>query len=94
MCVLAIALSVASVPTANYSLASSLYADLPIVLTIVHFDGTSILSLHTTYVNYYCDQGRADQIPKMGEITQLRKRKEESSERNSRKHMRSRKCIR
>jgi hypothetical protein len=24
-----------------------LYADLPIVLTIVHCDGTSILSLHT-----------------------------------------------
>jgi hypothetical protein len=27
-----------------------LYAGLPIVLTIVHCDGTSILSLHTIYI--------------------------------------------
>jgi hypothetical protein len=47
LCVLAVALSVASAPIADYSLASSLYADLPIVLTIVHFDGTFILSLHS-----------------------------------------------
>jgi hypothetical protein len=39
------ALSVTSTP--GYLLASSLYAALPIVLTIVHFDGTSILSLHS-----------------------------------------------
>jgi hypothetical protein len=46
---LTIALSVASAPTTHYSLALSLHADLPVVLTIVHFDGTSILSLHTIY---------------------------------------------
>jgi hypothetical protein len=40
------ALSVTSTP--DYLLASSLYAALPIVLTIVHFDGTSILSLHNS----------------------------------------------
>jgi hypothetical protein len=45
--VLAIALSVASAPTVGYSPALSLDAPLPIVLTIVHFGGTSILSLHT-----------------------------------------------
>jgi len=33
-------------------LASSLYADLPIALTIVHFDGTPILCLHTIYNEY------------------------------------------
>jgi len=33
--------------------ASSLYADLPVALTIVHFDGTPILSLHTREVKYY-----------------------------------------
>jgi hypothetical protein len=45
LCVLTAALSVTSTP--GYLLASSLYAALPIVLTIVHFDGTSILSLHS-----------------------------------------------
>jgi uncharacterized membrane protein len=45
--VLSITLSVASAPTVGYSLALSLDAALPIVLTIVHFGGTSILSLHT-----------------------------------------------
>jgi hypothetical protein len=43
--VLSIAMSVPSVPTADYSVALSLYAVLPIALTIVHFDGTPILSL-------------------------------------------------
>jgi hypothetical protein len=43
---LTIALSVASAPTTDYSLALSLHADLPVALTIVYFDGTSILSLH------------------------------------------------
>jgi hypothetical protein len=42
-------MSVPSVPIADYSVALSLYAVLPIALAIVHFDGTSILSLHTTY---------------------------------------------
>jgi len=45
LCVLSIALSVASVLIASYSVASSLYAVLPIVLTIMRFDGTSIHSL-------------------------------------------------
>ena len=45
--ILDIALSVASVPIAGYSMVSSLYAVLPTALIIVHFDGTSILSLHT-----------------------------------------------
>jgi len=31
-------------------LASSLYADLPIALTIVHFDGTPILSLYNSCI--------------------------------------------
>jgi hypothetical protein len=53
LCVLAVALSVVSAPTVDYSLALSLYADLPIVLTIVYFDGTSTLSLHTTYQKTY-----------------------------------------
>jgi hypothetical protein len=48
LCVLRIVPSLTTVSTASYSVASSLYAVLPIVLTIVHFDGTSILSLHTT----------------------------------------------
>jgi hypothetical protein len=43
---LIIALSIASAPTTDCSLALSLHADLPVALTIVHFDGTSILSLH------------------------------------------------
>jgi hypothetical protein len=47
LCVLTIALSDASAPTPNYSLALSLYAALLIVLTIVHLDSTSILSLHS-----------------------------------------------
>jgi uncharacterized membrane protein len=55
LCVLSIALSVTSVPTTNSLVASSLYAVLLIVLTIVHFDGTSILSLH----NMQCAFGRA-----------------------------------
>jgi len=46
-CVLSIALSVASTPIASYSVASSLYSVLLVVLTIVHFDGTSIHSIHT-----------------------------------------------
>jgi hypothetical protein len=45
-CVLSIAFTVASVPTSDYSVALSLHAALPIALTIVHFDGTLILSLH------------------------------------------------
>jgi hypothetical protein len=50
--VLTVALSVASAPTVDYSPALSLHADLPVVLTIVHFDGTSILSLHNSqYLN-------------------------------------------
>jgi hypothetical protein len=48
LCILTIALSVVPAPTDDDSLALSLYADLPIVLTIVHFDGTSILSLHSS----------------------------------------------
>jgi hypothetical protein len=52
LCVSAIALSVVSAPIVDYSLALSLYADLPIVLTIEHFDGTSILSLHTMQIKY------------------------------------------
>jgi len=40
-------LSIASVPIASYSVASSSYAVLPVALTIVHFDGTLIYSLHT-----------------------------------------------
>jgi hypothetical protein len=47
LCVLTVALSIASAPTTDCSLALSLHADLPVVLTIVHFNGTSILSLHT-----------------------------------------------
>jgi len=47
---LSIALTVASVPIASYSMASSLYAVLPIILTIVHFDGTFIHSLYTSYL--------------------------------------------
>jgi len=45
LCVLDIASSVALVPIASYSVASSLYATLPVALTIMHFDGTSIHSL-------------------------------------------------
>ena len=45
LCALSIALSVASILIASYSVASSLYA-ISVVLTIVHFGGTSILSLH------------------------------------------------
>jgi len=47
LCVLGIALSVAVVPIAGYYVASRLYAVLP----IVHFDSTSILSLHTMHVS-------------------------------------------
>jgi len=47
LCAWSIALSITCVPIASYSVAMSLYAVLPVVLTIVHFDGTSILSLHT-----------------------------------------------
>jgi hypothetical protein len=47
--VLTIVLSVASAPTVDYSVVLSRYAVLPIVLTIMHFDDTSILSLHTRY---------------------------------------------
>jgi len=46
LCVLSISMSVPSVLTAGYSVALSLYGVLPITLTIVHFDGTPILSLH------------------------------------------------
>jgi len=46
LCVLGIALGVASVPIASYSVASSLCAALPVALTIVYFDGISIHSLH------------------------------------------------
>jgi hypothetical protein len=60
LCVLTVALSVAFAPTVDYSLALSLCANLPIVLTIVHFNGTSSLSLHSipgaaqpTIVCYY-----------------------------------------
>jgi len=45
--VLGIALSVASVPTASYSVASSLYASLHFALITMPFDGTSIHFLHT-----------------------------------------------
>jgi len=38
LCVWGIALSVASVPIASHSVASSLYAVLPVILTIVHFE--------------------------------------------------------
>jgi hypothetical protein len=48
--VLSIAMSVPSVPTAGYSVTLSLYAVPPIALTIVHFDGASILSLHNTCI--------------------------------------------
>jgi len=43
LCVLSVALGVASVLIASYSVA---YAVLSVALTIVHFDGTSILFLH------------------------------------------------
>jgi len=46
VCVLSIALSVAFVFIASYSVVSSLYANLPIALTIVHFHGTFIYSLY------------------------------------------------
>ena len=48
LCVLGIALSVASVPITSHSVASSLYDALPVALTIVHFDGSSIHFLHTS----------------------------------------------
>jgi len=54
VCVLSIALSVASVTITSYSVASSLYAVLLTVLIIVHFDGTSIHSLH----NMRCSKPR------------------------------------
>ena len=47
MCVLGLALSVASVLIARYSVALSLYAALTVAPTTVHFDGTSIHSLHS-----------------------------------------------
>jgi hypothetical protein len=47
LCVLSVAMSAPYDPTAGYSMALSLYAALPITLTIVHFDDTPILSLHT-----------------------------------------------
>jgi len=40
-------LSVASVPIASHPVASSSCAVLPVALTIVHFDGAPIHSLHT-----------------------------------------------
>ena len=43
------ALNVASVLIASYSVASSLYAVVPFALMIVHFNSTSILSLHNMY---------------------------------------------
>ena len=46
LCALSIALSVAFVLIASYSMASSLHAVLPITLTIMHFDGTSLHPLH------------------------------------------------
>jgi hypothetical protein len=49
LCVLSIAMSVSSAPTAGCSVGLSLYAALPIALTIVHFDGTPILSLHNRH---------------------------------------------
>jgi len=48
-----IALSVAPVPIASYPVASNLYV-LPIVRTVVQLDGTSILSLHSSLLLYYC----------------------------------------
>ena len=61
--VLTIALSVASTPTVDYFLASSLYVDLSIVLTIVHFNSTSILSLHNRHPLYVAKhQGNYHQI--------------------------------
>jgi len=48
--VLSIVSSVASVPIASYSVASSLYATLPATLTTVHFGGTSIHSLHNIHL--------------------------------------------
>jgi hypothetical protein len=48
LCVLNIALNVTSVTTTDSFVVLGLYAVLPIALTIVHFDGTSILSLHTS----------------------------------------------
>jgi hypothetical protein len=47
LCVLGIVVSVTSALTTDFLVVSSLYAVLPIALTIVHFDGTPILSLHT-----------------------------------------------
>jgi len=49
LCVLSIALSVASVPITSYSVASSLHTVLTVALTIMHFDGTSIHSLHNSH---------------------------------------------
>jgi len=47
LCVLSIALSVTSVLIADCSVASNLCAVLPVALTIVHFDGKPIHSLHS-----------------------------------------------
>jgi hypothetical protein len=54
LCVLGIAPSVTSIPTTDSFVDLGLYAVLPIALTIVQFDGTSILSLHDsqTLSNY------------------------------------------
>jgi len=41
-------LSVTSVSATDSFVVLGLYAVLPIALTIVHFDGTSILSLHSS----------------------------------------------
>jgi len=51
LCALSIALSVASVHIASYSVALSLYTVLSVALTTVHFDGTFILSLHSNQLN-------------------------------------------
>jgi hypothetical protein len=49
LCVLSIVPSVTSLHTTDSFVVLGLYAVLPIALTIVHFGGTSILSLHTTH---------------------------------------------
>lgn len=46
LCVSSNALGVTSISIASYSVISSLYSGLPIVLMIVHSDGTSFLSIH------------------------------------------------
>jgi len=60
-CVLSIALNVASVLIASYSVGPSLYAVLPVAITIMHFNGTSI-SLHNIHVEVLHYHAAASEI--------------------------------